>query len=166
MPTDVFRARGAGVRIHIGADHAGFDLKEAVKAHLAEQGHAVTDVGAFSTEPVDYPLVAGPVGRAVADGSAEAGVLVCGTGLGMAIAANKVSGVRAVQVDSPVFAEMSRRHNDANVVTLAGRSTSSESACAIVDAFLSTPFEGGRHQRRVDQISAIEAAGPRTEMSS
>jgi ribose 5-phosphate isomerase B len=154
------------VRIHIGADHAGFALKEAVKAHLLEQGHAVTDVGAFSEDPVDYPLVAVAVGCEVAGGGAEAGVLVCGTGLGMAIAANKVPGVRAVQVGSPAFAEMSRRHNDANVVTLAGRSTTPEAAYEIVDAFLGTAFEGGRHQRRVDQISAIEAAEPCSEMSS
>lgn len=154
------------MRIHIGADHAGFALKEVVKAHLVERGHSVTDVGAFSGDPVDYPLVAGPVACAVANGGADAGVLVCGTGLGMAIAANKVPGVRAVQVGSPEFAEMSRRHNDANVVTLAGRSTPPETAFAIVDAFLGTPFEGGRHQRRVDQISAIEAAEPCAEVPS
>jgi ribose 5-phosphate isomerase B len=148
------------VRIHIGADHAGFTLKEVVKDHLARDGHTVTDVGAFSEESVDYPLVAEHVGCAVAGGSADLGVLVCGTGLGMAIAANKVHGVRAVQVNSQDFAEMSRRHNDANVVTLAGRSTPEDEALAIVDAFLSTQFEGGRHQRRVDQISALESAGP------
>jgi ribose 5-phosphate isomerase B len=143
------------VLIHLGADHAGFTLKEAVKAHLLAEGHAVTDVGAFSEDSVDYPLVAETVARAVACGGSEAGVLVCGTGLGMAIAANKVDGVRAVQVSDPSFAEMSRRHNDANVVTLAGRSTPPETAFAIVDTFLTTRFEGGRHQRRVDMISAI-----------
>lgn len=145
------------MRIHIGADHAGFALKEAVRAHLTASGHDVTDVGAYSVESVDYPLVAEMVGTAVADGTAEAGVLVCGTGLGMAIAANKVHGVRAVQVNTPAFAEMARRHNNANVVTLAGRSISQDEAFAIVDAFLSTPFEGGRHQRRIDQISALES---------
>jgi ribose 5-phosphate isomerase B len=146
------------VLIHIGADHAGFALKEAVREYLTGRGHDVTDVGAFSEESVDYPLVAEKVGRAVAEGAAQTGVLVCGTGLGMAIAANKVHGVRAVQVNTPAFAEMSRRHNDANVVTLAGRSISASEAFAIVDAFLSTSFEGDRHQRRIDQISAIEAA--------
>jgi ribose 5-phosphate isomerase B len=145
--------------IHIGADHAGYALKEAVKTHLSAQGHDVTDVGAFSEDPVDYPLVAEAVGRAVAAGTAEYGILVCGTGLGMAIAANKVRGVRAVQVNTPAFAEMSRRHNDANVVTLAGRSITADVAFATVDAFLATPFEGDRHQRRVDQISAIEDSG-------
>jgi len=144
------------VRIHIGSDHAGFALKEKVRAHLIGEGHDVTDVGAFSEDSVDYPLVAEQVGRAVASGDAEAGVLVCGTGLGMAIAANKVPGVRAVQVNDVAFAEMSRRHNDANVVTLAGRSISQATAAAIVDAFLGTEFEGGRHQRRVDQMTAIE----------
>jgi ribose 5-phosphate isomerase B len=148
------------VRIHIGADHAGFALKEAVRDHLTRAGHEVTDIGAFSEESVDYPLVAQQVGSAVADGTAEAGVLVCGTGVGMAIAANKVRGVRAVQVNTPEFAEMSRRHNDANVVTLAGRSITGPDAFAIVDAFLATPFEGGRHQRRIDQISALETPGP------
>lgn len=149
---------GERVRIHIGADHAGFALKEAVKEHLAGAGHEVTDVGAFSEDPVDYPLVAEKVGRAVAEGAAQFGVLVCGTGLGMAIAANKVRGVRAVQVNTPAFAGMSRRHNDANVLTLAGRSIGPEEAYPIVEAFISTAFEGDRHQRRVDQISAIESA--------
>jgi ribose 5-phosphate isomerase B len=146
------------VRICIGADHAGFALKEAVRDHLVAQGNELADVGAFSEDSVDYPLVAEQVGRAVATRAADLGVLVCGTGLGMAIAANKVRGVRAVQVTTPAFAEMSRRHNDANVLTLAGRSSSEGDAFAIVDAFLATPFEGGRHQRRIDQISAIEAA--------
>lgn len=147
------------MRIHLGSDHAGFPLKEAVRAHLADAGHRVTDVGTFSEDSVDYPLIAAEVGRAVALGDADFGVLVCGTGLGMAIAANKVPGVRAVQVNEPAFAEMSRRHNDANVVTLAGRSIEPAAAADIVDAFLATGFEGGRHQRRVDQIADIEAAG-------
>jgi ribose 5-phosphate isomerase B len=153
------------VRIYIGADHAGFALKGSVKEHLVSAGHDVTDVGAFSEESVDYPVIAEKVGRAVACGDAERGVLVCGTGLGMAIAANKVDGVRAVQVNTTAFAEMSRRHNDANVVTLAGRSIGTDDAVAIVDAFLATGFEGDRHQRRVDQISAIEAANPCTPPS-
>jgi len=150
--------RGVRVRICIGADHAGYTMKESVKAHLSAAGHTLTDVGAFSEESVDYPVIAEQVGRAVAAGDAEAGVLVCGTGLGMAIAANKVHGVRAVQVNTPAFAEMSRRHNDANVVTLAGRSIAEDDAMAVVDTFLATPFDGDRHQRRVDQISAIESS--------
>jgi ribose 5-phosphate isomerase B len=144
------------MRITIGADHAGFELKEAVKAHLIAAGHAVTDVGTYSAEPVDYPLIAATVARDVSSGAAEAGVLTCGTGMGMAIAANKVRGVRAVQVNDVAFAEIARKHNDANVVSLAGRSVDEAAAFAIVDAFLSTAFEGGRHQRRVDQINAMD----------
>ena len=144
------------MRIHLGSDHAGFPLKESVKSHLLSEGHDVTDVGTHSEDAVDYPLIAGLVGRAVASGDADFGVLVCGTGLGMAIAANKVGGVRAVQVNDPEFAAMSRRHNDANVVTLAGRSITAETAASIVDTFLATEFEGGRHQRRVDEITSIE----------
>lgn len=151
-------SKGISVRLHIGSDHAGFAMKEAVKAHLSEAGHAVTDVGAFSEDSVDYPPIAALVGAAVVSGDADLGVLVCGTGLGMAIAANKVDGVRAVQVNDVAFARMARRHNDANVITLAGRSTDLETAFAIVDAFLSTEFEGGRHQRRLDQITDIESS--------
>lgn len=150
------------MRITIGADHAGFALKEAVRSHLEQAGHTVFDAGAFSEESVDYPVVAEAVGKAVSSGTAEFGVLVCGTGLGMAIAANKVRGVRAVQINDVAFAEMSRRHNDANVVTLAGRSIDAERASAIVDAFLSTAFEGGRHQKRVDQISDLECGSGTT----
>jgi ribose 5-phosphate isomerase B len=144
------------MRITIGADHAGFELKEAVKAHLVASGHAVNDVGTFSSEPVDYPLIAAAVARDVSSGAAEAGVLACGTGMGMAIAANKVRGVRAVQVNDVAFAEIARKHNDANVVSLAGRSVDEDGAFAIVDTFLATAFEGGRHQRRVDQINAMD----------
>lgn len=144
------------MRIHIGSDHAGFALKERVKAHLNEAGHEVTDVGAPSEESVDYPLFAAQVGRAVAAHDADFGVLVCGTGLGMAIAANKVHGVRAVQVNDVEFARLSRMHNDANVVTLAGRFIEPDRAAEIVDVFLATPFEAGRHTRRVDEIADIE----------
>lgn len=144
------------MRIAIGADHAGYPLKEAVKVHLIAGGHDVTDAGTHSLDSVDYPLIAAAVAQDVASGRAEAGVLVCGTGLGMAIAANKVPGVRAVQVSDVAFAQMARRHNDANVVTLAGRSIGADVAFGIVDAFLATAFEGGRHQHRVDQISGLE----------
>ena len=143
------------LRIHLGSDHAGFALKEQVKAYMEARGHAVTDLGPFSEESVDYPVYAEAVGRAVAEGDADFGVLVCGTGLGMAIAANKVPGVRAVQATDPEFARMARLHNDANVLTLAGRYTETEAAEQIVDVFLGTAFEGGRHQRRVDMIGAI-----------
>ncbi len=144
------------MRIHIGSDHAGFVLKEDVVEHLEDLGHEVTDVGAFSEESVDYPDYAREVAGAVAAGEADLGVLVCGTGVGMAMAANKVVGVRAVQASDPEFARMARAHNDANVLTLAGRRSSREEAIGIVDAFLETAFEGGRHRRRVDKISDIE----------
>lgn len=145
------------MRVHIGSDHAGFELKELVKDHLVAAGHVVVDVGPASDESVDYPVFAERVARAVASGDADRGVLVCGTGLGMGIAANKVPGVRAVQISDPEFARMARLHNDANVVTLAGRHTDTETAQRIVDVFLSTQFEGGRHERRLGQIALLEA---------
>lgn len=144
------------MRIHLGSDHAGFALKEQVKGYLEAQGHDVVDVGPCGEDSVDYPAYAQRVARAVASGEAERGVLVCGTGLGMAIAANKVDGVRAVQVSDPELAATARAHNDANVVTLAGRYIDLARAKAVLDAFLSTPFEGGRHQRRVDMIGDME----------
>lgn len=144
------------MRIHLGADHAGFELKQAVKDMLVALGHDVTDVGTFSLDSVDYPDIAAAVGSAVASGEADFGVLVCGTGLGMAIAANKIDGVRAVQASDPGMAEMARRHNDANVLTLPGRYISPADAQTVLTAFLGTEFEGGRHGRRVDKISALE----------
>lgn len=144
------------MRIHIGADHAGFELKEQVRRTLDDLGHEVVDVGTHGEESVDYPDYASAVAHAVADGEADFGVLVCGTGLGMAIAANKVPGVRAVQISDPGMARMARLHNDANVVTLPGRHIGPEVAAEIVGAFIGTAFEGGRHQRRVDKIGAIE----------
>jgi ribose 5-phosphate isomerase B len=143
------------VRIDLGSDHAGFAMKQQVKAYMEAEGHTVTDVGPFDEESVDYPVYARAVGRAVAHGDADFGVLVCGTGIGMAIAANKVPGVRAVQVTDPEFARMARLHNDANVLTLAGRYTELDTAEQIIDVFLGTAFEGGRHQRRVDMIGRI-----------
>ncbi|MDZ4167688.1 MAG: ribose 5-phosphate isomerase B [Coriobacteriia bacterium] len=147
------------MRIHIGADHAGFELKERVRQTLDDLGHEVVDVGTHGEESVDYPDYAAAVAHAVADGEADFGVLVCGTGLGMAIAANKVPGVRAVQISDPGMARMARLHNDANVVTLPGRHIGPEVAAEIVRAFVGTAFEGGRHQRRVDKIGAIEDSG-------
>jgi ribose 5-phosphate isomerase B len=144
------------MHIYLGADHAGFPLKEHVKRVLAALGHEVTDVGTDGEESVDYPDYASEVATAVADGRAAFGVLVCGTGIGMAIAANKVPGVRAVQTADPEMARMARRHNDANVLTLPGRYIGPEVAGEIVTAFLSTEFEGGRHQDRIDKITGIE----------
>jgi ribose 5-phosphate isomerase B len=144
------------VRIAVGSDHAGFDLKEQVRPLLEEAGHEVVDVGTESDESTDYPLHAEAAARLVAAGDAERAVLVCGSGVGVSIVANKVGGVRAVNAHDPDEAEMSRRHNDANVLALAGRRLSGDDARAIVERFLGTEFEGGRHQRRVDQITAVE----------
>jgi ribose 5-phosphate isomerase B len=147
---------GARLRIYLGADHAGYPLKEHVREILRSLGHDVVDVGTDGEDSVDYPDFAAAVGRAVASGDAERGVLVCGSGLGMAIAANKIDGVRAVQVMDVEMARMSRLHNDANVVTLPGRYIGPEQAAEILVAFLGTEFEGGRHQHRVDKIVALE----------
>jgi ribose 5-phosphate isomerase B len=144
------------MRIAVGSDHAGFELKELVESMLADAGHDVTDVGTDSDESTDYPLHAEAAARLVAEGDAERAVLVCGSGVGVSIVANKVAGVRAVNAHDPDEAEMSRRHNNANVLTLAGRRLSADDARPIVERFLDTDFEGGRHQRRVDQITAVE----------
>jgi len=144
------------MRIHLGADHAGFELKEALREALATVGHDVVDEGTYGDRSVDYPDFAERVGREVAADPDDIGVLVCGTGLGMAIAANKVAGVRAVQASDPEMARMARLHNDANVLTLPGRYIGVEQAMDVVNAFLGTEFEGGRHQLRIDKISALE----------
>jgi ribose 5-phosphate isomerase B len=144
------------MRIAVGSDHAGFELKRKVAPLLERAGHEVVDVGTESEESADYPPFAAEAARLVAAGDAERAVLVCGSGVGVSIVANKVDGVRAVNAHDPTEAEMSRRHNDANVLALAGRRIPEEDAKRIVEAFLGTEFEGGRHQRRVDQISVIE----------
>jgi ribose 5-phosphate isomerase B len=144
------------MRIAIGSDHAGFELKEQVKAHLLDRDHDVVDVGTGGPVSVDYPDFARQVGEAVARAEVDFGVLVCGSGLGMAIAANKVAGVRAVQVMDAEMARMARLHNDANVVTIGGRYLGPEQAGEIVDMFLATAFEGGRHQLRIDKITELE----------
>ncbi len=147
------------MRLALGSDHAGFALKEQLKAALAADGHDVVDVGTDSAESVDYPQFAASAAALVADGEAERGVLVCGSGVGVAIVANKVTGVRAVNAHDDDEAAMSRRHNDANVVALSGKRLDRDAAASIVRTFLATGFEGGRHARRVDQISALDAAG-------
>ena len=145
------------MRIAIGSDHAGFHLKEHVKATLAAAGHEVVDVGPETSNSVDYPQFAADAAGLVASGEVERGVLACGSGVGVSIVANKVAGVRAVNAHDAAEAELSRRHNDANVVTLSGARLSPQAADAIVSAFLSTQFEGGRHARRVGQIAEIES---------
>ncbi len=144
------------MKIAIGADHAGYELKEKIKQRLAQQGVQVTDEGTVSNESVDYPDFAKKVGEDVAGKKADLGLLVCGSGIGMAIAANKVPGVRAANVSSEVEAQLSREHNDANVLAIGARILDENTAWAIVDKWLHTPFAGGRHQRRVDKIGEIE----------
>lgn len=144
------------MKIAIASDHAGFELKQQIAAALRADGHDVKDFGTESEESVDYPDFAEPAAREVAVGDAERGVLVCGSGVGVSIVANKVDGVRAVHAHDPEEAAMSRQHNDTNVVTLGERTTSPEAAIKIVNTFLSTDFEGGRHQKRVDKIALVE----------
>ena len=144
------------MRVAIGADHAGFSLKEDIKGLLAGLGIEVEDVGTGSTASVDYPDFAARVARGVAGGVFDWGILVCGTGIGMAMAANKIAGVRAAPVTGLEGARLSRQHNDANVLTLGARITAPALALDIVRTFLETPFEGGRHQRRVDKIADLE----------
>ena len=138
--------------IALGADHGGFPLKEKLKEHLEKRGLSVSDFGANSSQPIDYPDFAQAVGQCVAQGRAKFGILVCTTGVGMSIAANKVPGVRAALVSDEDTAALARRHNDANVLCLAGKSTPPETATRIVDAFLAASFEGGRHERRVGKM--------------
>lgn len=142
--------------IAVGADHAGFTYKEALKAMLIEAGHTVHDVGTYDTTSVDYPTYGVAAARLVADGTARFGVIVCGSGIGISIAANKVNGIRAANCTSVTMAQLARQHNDANVVAVGERLVSLDEAKAIVTTFLATDFEGGRHQRRVD---AIHTAG-------
>ena len=150
----------ARMRVALGADHAGVQLKDTVKRLLDERRVRYTDFGTNSDESVDYPDVAAQVADGVGSGAFDRGILVCGTGIGMAIAANKFHGVRAAPIADRDSARLSRQHNDANVLTLGARVTPADAALAIVNAFLDTPFEGGRHQQRLDKIAALERASP------
>ena len=145
------------MNIAVGADHKGFDLKEKVKTILAELGHTVTDFGTNSAdESVDYPDYGLKVAHAVAEHKADYGITVCWTGNGMNIAANKVHGIRAGMALNPEMAQLTRAHNDANVLTLAAKYTPENQLDQIISTFLSTPFEGGRHERRVEKIEKEE----------
>jgi ribose 5-phosphate isomerase B len=144
-------------KIIIGADHAGYTLKEALKPLLTEMGFEVTDAGTDSDRPVDYPDFAARVAEAVSTGVFPRGVLICGSGVGMAIVANRFPGVRAAVCLDEETARGSRMHNDSNVLVLAGRKTDPETARAIVRVWLATPFEGGRHQKRLDKITDTDA---------
>jgi ribose 5-phosphate isomerase B len=150
------------MRIAIGADHAGFALKQHLVATLTRLGHEVDDRGTHSQEPVDYPAICAEVGRLVADARADRGIVVGGSGQGEQMAANKVPGVRAALCNDLFTAMLSRQHNDANVLAMGGRIVAFGLADEIVALWLQTPFEGGRHQRRVDQITALEKSGPVT----
>ncbi len=152
------------MRIALGADHRGVALKASIRRALDEKArngssapaHTYVDFGVHSEESTDYPDFARPVAEGVASGAFDRGVLVCGTGIGMSIAANKVPGVRAALVHGPADARLCREHNDANVVTLPGRSLDPDAALAIIDTFLDTPFAGGRHARRIGKIAEME----------
>lgn len=148
------------MKVALGADHAGFELKEALRSFLTAAGHDVADLGTHSSESTDYPNYAAAVGRAVASGEADRGLLVCGTGIGMAIAANKIPGVRAVNGYDVTSAHLARAHNDANVLTLGGRLLAAWKAQVILEEFLSTSFEEGRHRRRVGEIEGLETSKP------
>jgi ribose 5-phosphate isomerase B len=141
------------MRIVLTADHAGVDLKDELAAWLSEQGHEVLDLGTHSHESVDYPRYGVMLAEALADGRAERGITICGSGIGVAIAANRNPACRCAQVAEPLSAGLARQHNDANAIALGARLIGSEMAKACVAAFLTTEFAGGRHQRRVDQLS-------------
>ncbi len=140
------------MKIAVGSDHAGYKLKEHVRHRLSAAGHEVTDLGAHSAERVDYPVYGVRVAKAVVEGEAERGIIVCGTGLGISMAANRIRGCRAAPCTMEYLARMARRHNDANVLALGERVVTPTLADRIVDAFLETGFEGGRHGRRVKMI--------------
>lgn len=140
------------MRIAIASDHAGFNLKSKIKSHLESRGRTVFDLGALNDKPSDYPDYAKILARKIADGEFERGALVCGSGIGMCISANRFAGVRAALVRSASDAELSRKHNDANVICLGARATNESDAIKFVDIFLSTEFEGGRHTARVKKI--------------
>lgn len=144
------------ITISLGCDHGGYALKEHLKAHLEGLGYACEDFGCHSTESCDYPEFAQKAAQAVADGACRFGIVVCTTGIGVSICANKVHGVRCALCHEPWSAQMTRRHNDANMLAIGAGVTGPKLAEEIVDAFLAAEFEGGRHQRRVDQMMALE----------
>lgn len=143
------------MKIALGADHGGFELKEKVKKHLLEKNIEVVDFGTHSTESVDYPQFGHAVGHAVANKEVDFGIIVCGTGIGISLAANKVPGVRAALCTNTTMARLTREHNDANILAMGGRIVGDVLALEMVDIFLSTEFAGGRHQKRIDAIEKI-----------
>ena len=144
------------MKISMASDHGGFHLKEDVKAWLTEQGHEILDCGCYNTDSCDYPDFGEAAARAVAEGKCEKGIVICTTGIGISISANKVKGVRCALCSEPWSAEMTRRHNDSNMLAMGAGVVGPNLARQIVTAFLTHEFEGGRHQRRVDKMMAIE----------
>lgn len=142
--------------IAIGSDHGGFELKEHIKKHLEERSLEYKDFGCYDENSVDYPDIAEKVCNAINSGDADKGILVCGTGIGISIAANKIDGIRAAHCHDVYSAEMTKRHNNANVICMGGRIIGRELAFKIIDAWLDAEFEGGRHQKRIDKIHALE----------
>lgn len=140
------------MKIAIGSDHGGFELKGKVINFLTEKGHEVLDLGCNSTDSVDYPKYGKLVGEAVVEKKADKGIVICGTGIGISIAANKVNGVRAALCTNTTMARLTREHNDANVLSMGARMVGDILALEMVDVFLTTEFEGGRHQKRIDQL--------------
>ena len=149
----------AAVRIAVGADHAGYGLKQALAEHLRSTGHEVNDCGTYSADRVDYPDFGAAVGRAVAEGNADLGVCVCGSGNGIAMAANKIAGIRAAVAYDVTSARLARAHNDANVLCIGERLTGAEVAREALDAWLGASFDGGRHQARVAKVDALGNSG-------
>lgn len=145
------------MKIALGSDHGGFRLKEAIKKDLVEKGYEVEDFGSTSTDSCDYPDFAIPVAKKVASGEFDRGILICGTGIGIGIVANKIKGVRAALCHDTFSAQATRNHNDANVLTMGERVVGEGLALKIVETFLNSDFEAGRHQRRIDKITALEA---------
>ena len=144
------------MKISMGCDHGGYPLKEFLKSWLQEQGHTVVDCGTDSTDSCDYPVFGAAAAREVAEGRCERGIVICTTGIGISIAANKIKGIRCAHCADSLEAEMTRRHNDANMMAIGAGFTGRNLAERMVEVFLTTEFEGGRHQRRVDKIMALE----------
>ena len=144
--------------IALGADHAGFSLKQIIAQHLLVEGHQIVDCGTHDESRVDYPDYGAAVGVSVSAGEADRGIVVCGSGIGIVMAAGKISGIRAATVHDTVSARLSREHNDANVIGIGARVVDDQAALAVVDAYLAASFEGGRHKQRIDKLGALHSA--------
>lgn len=147
------------MKIAIGNDHAALELKKVIKTYVEDMGHEVIDFGTHTADSCDYPVYGEKVARAVAGGECELGILICGTGIGISLAANKVKGIRAAVCSESYSARLTRAHNNANIIAFGARVIGEDTAKDIVNAFINTPFEGGRHQRRIDMITEIENKG-------